>query len=259
MSDERSAVGKGYALFLLVVVGMLSGGTWLQSLHLQWGLILSQFVVILAPALVFRRFVRLDYPSLRRPGLSWKWFAYLAVAAAVLGGVANLLTAVFIELIPGMKEFAEQYERMVEQLLRPEDPILAAAGIAAICVVAPICEEFLFRGTILEAHRTEKISTVALCVLNGALFSLLHFNPFGFVALAVVGAFFAHITLLTRSLWPAIFAHGVMNAFNGVLTPMLADGIEQSEPALSELAAPLAVGVVILAALWTHMAKRLDG
>lgn len=254
----RRAALSGYGLYVVIVVAMLTIGAGLQSLHLQYGLAASQLVVLLIPTLLYRSRVELPWPSFRA-GAGPAGYAILAVAATVLGFVANLLTGLVLVLIPSLSELAAQYEAMVEQLVRPDDPLLALVGAVSICVIAPLCEELFFRGTLLEAQRHRGQTTLHLCVVNGVLFSFLHLNPFGFVGLAVVGAFFAHLTLLTRSIWPAIFAHAVLNGVNGLLVPTALESViaDATDPTLTQVLVGLAVTVPILALLWRHLARRL--
>jgi len=249
----------GFVLFGVVLVGMLTFGVFLQALHSQLGLLATELVVILGPALLVRRFFDGTRPTLGRAGLSPRWYAWVALTAALIGTGANIVTGLIVELAPALQEMAREYEEMVKTLLWPDDPLLAAAGIIAVCVAAPLCEEVLFRGTILPAQLRSGRPWPWIIVTNGVLFSLLHINPFGFLALAVVGAFFAHLTLLTRSLWPAIFAHAVLNTVNGVLTPFLLKDsvVEAVEPQLIELVVGCAVVVPLVAAAWAFGAKRL--
>lgn len=250
----------GLLLFAVVLVCMLTIGVVVQGLHMQGGLIVTQFVVILLPAVVFRKIFSAHWPSLTKLGLHPKWLAWVGVTAALIGIGANVVTGLVVELVPALQDMAQEYEEMVTRLLWPDDPLLAVAGIFAVCVAAPFCEEFLFRGTILTAQAQGARPWAWLVVSNGLLFSLLHINPFGFLALAVVGAFFAHLTLLTRSLWPAIFAHAVLNTVNGVLTPyLLRDSAHEAvKPEVAELLIGCAVIVPLVVFAWSFGARRLQ-
>jgi hypothetical protein len=100
---------------------------------------------------------------------------------------------------------------------------------------------------------------VVVVLINGVLFSLLHVNAMGFVALAAVGAFFAHLVVLTDSLWPSIVAHATLNGMNGVLVPWVLrqSGSDVAEPTLAQLLAATAVFVPLVALLWRWGASRL--
>lgn len=263
-ADERGrrdlSAGHGFLLYVLVLGGMLVGGALLQQLHMRLGLILSEVLIIATPALLVRQAFRAPqgWPTLRSTNLPAPWLLWVALTAALLGLAANLVSALIVELVPSFQPLAEQYEAMVKQMLFPGGEV-ALLGVVAVTIAAPLCEEFLFRGVLLPAQRASTAPVAAIVVTNGVLFSLLHVNPFGFVALAAVGTFFAHLTLLTRSLWPAIIGHAVLNTVNGVLIPVLVrdTAAETAEPSLTELLAGCAIIVPVVAAAWTWGAKRL--
>jgi uncharacterized protein len=81
------------------------------------------------------------------------------------------------------------------------------------CVVAPICEEFLFRGYMYRALRNWRgVWPAALIV--GTLFGLVHVAsaPIGFLLpLAVFGVILCFVYEISDSLYPGIALHSVNN------------------------------------------------
>ena len=237
-------------LYLAVFILMVTLGVALQFGHPQFGLLASELLCILAPAIVVARLMRKrdDAPALldvKTWGLSVNWTAWLIVASLLLAVSANAASALFTELVPGLSEMAENHEALVTKLLYPESISARIAAVTAIVVMAPLCEETLFRGVMLPLHSARRMPVGLLLFINGMLFSLLHLNPVTFPALVVVGAFFAHVALLTRSLWPCVVAHATLNFMNGVV------GMEamRTYPALDEpTLEALAVSSVVLGA-----------
>lgn len=219
-------------------------------------LLATQFVAVGGSALYYSHLMgdeRADWPELRRIQMSVPQVVLLVVTVVILGIWANVLMGLVVELVPPLQPVAEAYEKQIRQLLidaRGTDRVL---GIVAICVAAPLCEEALFRGTILQEQRETKLATWSVVALNGLLFSAFHLNPISFLSLAVVGAFLAHLVVLTESLWPPILAHAVLNGSNGVLLPSLVPEAGQTEVTPVELfggewvlgaEAQLAIGIV---------------
>lgn len=84
-------------------------------------------------------------------------------------------------------------------------------SIMAICVIAPLLEEILFRGIILRgflSHYSYKTSIV----LSALLFAIVHFNQYQIPIAFIFGCFAGWIYYYSRSLWPVIFAHAIYNA-----------------------------------------------
>lgn len=107
---------------------------------------------------------------------------------------------------------APEEEQAVVRLL----PLLGPAQLALVaiflCVLAPLVEECLFRGIVLEAARP----TLAL-PLSAALFALAHgLNAF-LLPLFFIGWCLGLLTLRTRTLVPAILLHGAFNLLNTLL------------------------------------------
>lgn len=251
-----------YLLFLVTAFVMLVVGGLLQTLlPIQVGLIASSLLAVAAVAFVFRKLAAgdIEFPGFARPEISAADLGAIIVTAAVLGVFANVTAALLVELLPALGERRELYKKMVEELLNPDSAILAGLAIFSITVVAPVCEEYLFRGTILPAQRENEPEFRAIA-LNGILFGMIHFNEMAFVSLSIVGAFFAHITLRTRTLWPAIIAHAALNAVNGVLMPYLTEKLPPEsieEPTLAQLAGAFVVFALLAGVLWRVTAKRL--
>lgn len=88
------------------------------------------------------------------------------------------------------------------------------------CIIFPIFEEILFRGVILIILlKLGAFSENHAVILSALLFSVMHFQYFGFnkgviryVIFAFVGGyFFAYLALETQSILPTIFLHIVFN------------------------------------------------
>jgi uncharacterized protein len=84
-------------------------------------------------------------------------------------------------------------------------------------VVAPLFEEFVFRGLLLRSLRS-KLALWPSIVIQGALFALAHMQPgFGWgnvglvVLLAWVGSALGYAAHHFGRIWPGIVAHATIN------------------------------------------------
>jgi uncharacterized protein len=99
----------------------------------------------------------------------------------------------------------------------------------SIVIVAPITEEFIFRGVLL--HRfTEKWGTTTAILVCSILFGIVHFNIYS-VAIGISFIFIALIYLQTRSLLVPIALHAMNNAI--VWMNLLIHTFFQAEPQAS--------------------------
>jgi membrane protease YdiL (CAAX protease family) len=81
--------------------------------------------------------------------------------------------------------------------------------IVVLVIFAGICEEVLFRGTIMPAM--EDHGLVAAIVYSSLLFALLHVSLLNLVSTFVLGVVMAVIVIKTGSIWGAIIYHMINN------------------------------------------------
>lgn len=89
--------------------------------------------------------------------------------------------------------------------------------IVTSVIVAPIAEEFVFRGVLIHAW-TAKWGLRSAILLSSLMFGFLHFNPIG---VSIAGIIFALLYLKTRTLFVPIVAHAMNNSIVFIL-PLLA-------------------------------------
>jgi membrane protease YdiL (CAAX protease family) len=79
-----------------------------------------------------------------------------------------------------------------------------------VAVVAPVVEELIFRGLILQGFRRNYTAFTAV-VMSALLFALFHLNPWQFPATFVLGLFLGWIMLRTNNILLAILGHSIHN------------------------------------------------
>ena len=103
-----------------------------------------------------------------------------------------------------------QEEGIAERVLASGDPTVI---LLAFVVVAPIAEEFFFRGVVYNIWERERGARVALYG-SAALFAAIHASIFALVPIFVLGIALAQIYRRTRSLPASIAMHAGFNAIS---------------------------------------------
>jgi membrane protease YdiL (CAAX protease family) len=80
-----------------------------------------------------------------------------------------------------------------------------------VAIIAPIIEESIFRGLILQGFRRNYNSFVAV-FMSALLFALFHLNPWQFPATFVLGLLLGWLVVRTDSIILAILGHSINNA-----------------------------------------------
>jgi hypothetical protein len=111
--------------------------------------------------------------------------------------------------------FGIEAEEDLPQDLGVEDSDVALVFSALlICVMAPVAEEFLFRGFMFPALRRWK-GTWPAALIVGSLFGLIHVlgSPLGFIPLLMFfGVALCLLYVRTKSLYPCIALHALNNS-----------------------------------------------
>lgn len=90
-------------------------------------------------------------------------------------------------------------------------------GVLAVVVVAPVVEEFIFRGLIMTRLSRAMPGWLAI-LLSAAVFGACHGNPVWFAYAFVLGAVFGLMDWRAGSIWPSILGHVAFNAIGQVFT-----------------------------------------
>ncbi|MCK4667120.1 CPBP family intramembrane metalloprotease [Candidatus Dependentiae bacterium] len=85
-----------------------------------------------------------------------------------------------------------------------------------IGVIAPLTEEYLFRGLVINGFR-ENYSKTTTIIVSALIFSLMHLNPYQLFAAFTTGVLLAWIVLKTNSLVPCIIIHSFFNLLNDIV------------------------------------------
>jgi len=199
---------------LIVDVPALALGVKISSSHTPPGITVADTVVqdvgfVLAAvycAHIGGRAVRSWQFGLRRPRIGWR----------SAGGMVLLLLVTFIVLsaIWSAAVHPPEDKQVLESLGSHEGTALLLLSAGLTCVVAPMCEEFLFRGFIFTALRNWR-GTLPAAVITGLVFGGVHYGSapvLDLVPLAALGFGLCLLYRYTGSLYPSIAAHSLNNS-----------------------------------------------
>ena len=111
-----------------------------------------------------------------------------------------------IELVPMNDFFREMIREMVLEMASDQGLLM----FIALVIAAPILEELIFRGVMLDGLLRIYSPTKAV-IVSSLLFGLIHLNPAQFVGGALVGGFMGWVYVHTRSVMATILIHAAFN------------------------------------------------
>ncbi len=217
---------------VLAVAGVNLAASRLVKASVSWRLapatlslaLLAIFVVLYAVELgmVWSGTRRLGGGFVESVGMRWRpglgaWIATAAAAAIGLrlfaSAYAGLMLA-FRWLLPGWDSNPTKYF--------PRDLLGGVVMVLIICVAAPIAEETIFRGILLQSLE-QRFGEKWAIGATSVVFAALHLNLFTFVPILVVAWALSLLFLRSRSLWVSIAGHSIFNSI-GILFFLLLRG-----------------------------------
>jgi membrane protease YdiL (CAAX protease family) len=111
-----------------------------------------------------------------------------------------------VELVP-MNDF---FRDMIREMMREMASDQGLWMFIALVIAAPVLEELIFRGIMLDGLLRIYSPTKAVMV-SSLLFGLIHLNPAQFVGGALVGCFMGWVYVHTRSVMATILIHASFN------------------------------------------------
>ena len=197
---------------LVIIVGIELTGREVNSSQLPPGVTIGattiQDLALIGAAVLFARTwagsVRIGDFGIRRtawgPAVGWTaltWFAFLAFSAA--------WAALF-----GITE----NDDLPKELGADESTAALIGVMILVTILAPVCEEFFFRGFCFTALR-RSFGVVAGAVITGAIFGAIHASgtePEFLVPLGVLGALLCLLYWRTGSIIPCMVLHALNNS-----------------------------------------------
>lgn len=209
--------------------------------------------LLLSPILIFGELLILGltigWLGVRR--LPWRDTFMLYPTTWQMLGLSVLVAITWWPVATGLGALMEQIFSRIgpPPEIPPPRNILDAVGyFVAIVILAPLCEEPVFRGFIMRSWL--RYGFAAGVVGSGVLFGLQHAQLSGALPLSVVGVMLGIIVFRAGSLWPGIAIHAI---YNSVSLPFLI--FPERMPEISDSSLMLAGLIALPAAaysLWLY-------
>lgn len=157
--------------------------------------------------------------------VGWLFISSRSLAHSLFGKfdwnyiVKGLLWGVGLFIVGSAGYAANQIVFGLEQ--PTETQLFTSGGISALFVIGiiligPILEEYIFRGLLLR-YLLDKVSVFYAIIVSAGLFSIYHLSIFQLLPTFLWGIGFAFLAYRSKSLWPVLVAHLVVNSLGFAL------------------------------------------
>ena len=178
-------------------------------------LIISALICQIIPAVIVVFLLRYGLDeireSYRRPKTHIKAVSNFP-ALYGFGMTVNLLTITVIQLLTKQGDINESFNPISEV----QPPTLSAALLLffLIAVIAPVSEEFIFRGAVLNALKP--FGNGLAVFVSAFLFGLFHGNFSQFFYAFALGIGFGYIAIVTKSIYTTTVLHALFNSIGAI-------------------------------------------
>lgn len=217
-APELSAAGKplrrwdgGHSLLFFVLSALLSLFAALALVNvigLHASIILSEVAVFALIPFLLRPLFDTGWKTWTQPAqVGWQFWLWCSAAVVSFAIVQSNLPVLLDRFWPIPREQFEFFRQNMAAGSVREFLLL----ILVAAIVPGVCEELAFRGLIHTGLR-RSFGTNHAIIWGGAMFALLHLNPWNFIGLWSFGALLGYLRERTGSIVPSIAAHIVNNS-----------------------------------------------
>jgi sodium transport system permease protein len=200
---------EAITLYIITFGLLFYGGNILQAQYKLDGLLLTEILLVLVPALLFTKYLGFDI----KETFSLKKVTWQSVSASILLALAGsffilkFVDAIQTKFLPMPEEFKKAFE---DFLMENGQPPSFLKLFLIIAVSAAVCEEILFRGPLMKGIRS-KFSKTQTIIVVGILFGIFHLNIYKLIPTSVLGMLITYITISTGSIFNGMIFHLVNN------------------------------------------------
>ncbi|MBE0411565.1 MAG: CPBP family intramembrane metalloprotease, partial [Anaerolineales bacterium] len=217
-------------LFLVVIILVLIFGSMMQSTAPLWGLVGTQIFLILLPTLIYLRVSKLPL----RETIRWRWPGGRLAILSILLGISVIPFALWLG---NLFSHLLGYTPGIHPGFFPSTSGQAVLMFAGIAILAPLCEEILFRGVIQPPY--ERFGPWKAVLFVGFLFLVFHLSLLRLFALIPVALLLGYLVWASNSLIPAVLAHAAYNAPIAILNNL--SSLRPDIPWETYISLPLAI------------------
>lgn len=164
-----------------------------------------------------------------------QWFGYNAANRRPKQSMVNMVLVLSVTLLPVvgvlsafnqsimpqegavaefMRDLEEAANHILELVTSQRSSWDLISNLLVFAVLAGICEEFFFQGTLQPLMMNWTKNPHVGILLTALIFSALHFQFYGFIPRFLLGVYLGYLFYWSRSLWLPILAHVLHNALS---------------------------------------------
>lgn len=209
--EELSIYKTNLLYFILAIVFLLVGGVT-QNVNIFFGVLVTEVLIIALPSIMFVKLKGLNFKKVFRLNkIGFKNIILIFFITILVYPISVFFQTIFVSIIDLLRPLNPDIIPLPVEI--SQTPFLWAVFFVA--VLPGICEEIMFRGTILRAY--EKIGIQRAIIITAILFGMFHFNIINFIGPTILGIVFGIMVYKTNSIYSSMIGHTLNNSIALVL------------------------------------------
>ncbi len=197
---EKSSILGANILFALVVLLFISLGSIVQSRNLIIGLLITEFIIVMLPSLLYLKLKKKPFKKTLRLNAIKLIDAVRVIIITIFSyPLAVLLQAIFISILNTFTSIE------ANNVALPNNPSQLLVAFVVMAISPGICEEIMFRGVMLDAYKS--MGPRRAIYLSSFLFAIMHMTIANFIGTFFLGIVFGVMVYKTDSIYSAIIGH----------------------------------------------------
>ncbi|TJX13768.1 CPBP family intramembrane metalloprotease [Tissierella creatinini] len=191
-------------LFMILGFGLLFLGYLVQSKEIYVGLLITEYVIILLPNILYllirryslKKIIKLNSISIKQILFSIIIMVFAYPVAVFVNAIVLALVSSFSSAIPTTVPLPTTFEEYIK-------------GLFVIALAPGICEEVMFRGTLMSAY--DRYGRVKSIIITSLLFGIFHFNLMNLAGPIFLGLVLGVLRHKTNSIIAPMIGHTINN------------------------------------------------
>lgn len=201
---ERPSILEVNILYLFLGLLLWFVGSVVQSRELYSGLLITEYLLILMPNFIYLKLMGFSLKKvLRLNKISAEQIVYIifiTIAAYPIAIFFNFIMTVFLDYFGNS---------LVQPIPMAESSIMYYISLFVIALAPGICEEIMFRGTIMSAYGN--LGKRKAIIYSAILFGIFHLNLQNLLGPIVLGLVLGITVYKTNSIFASIIGHTLSN------------------------------------------------
>ena len=201
---ERPSIFEANIFYLFVAILFMIIGSAVQSKEIYSGLLITEYLILLLPNLMYLKLMGFSLKKiLRLNKISFKQIGYI-----ILITIFAYPIAIFVNFIMTMI-LTYASDTIIDPVPMAETTWMYFYSLFVIALAPGICEEVMFRGTIMSAYG--RLGEKRAILYSAILFGLFHFNLQNLLGPIALGIVLGMTVYKTNSIYAGMIGHALSN------------------------------------------------